>query len=138
MSAERNTPAKKVLIIDDDQAMRMMMGMILEVEGYQVREAGDGLEGLDEVAIQMPDLILLDLRMPKMNGREFGQAFRARYGNKVPIVVVTANEDMLKGISDIEPAACLYKPFELATLVEIVEYHCNGARSPQSTRFAGL
>ena len=61
----------KVLVIDDEAGVRRTLSMILEDEGYQVITASDGKEGLDRALKEEPDLILCDIRMPRMDGLEF-------------------------------------------------------------------
>ncbi len=83
----------KVLIVEDDLALREMVRRVLEKEGVQVIEAEDGRVGLQKVINNAPDLILLDLMMPQMNGFEFIEAMRKTpQGRTTPIVVVTAME----------------------------------------------
>jgi CheY-like chemotaxis protein len=83
-------PARPVLVVDDDEAIRESVAMILVDEGYTVAMAGDGDEALEIVGEQSPALILLDIRMPRMNGLEFAAAYHALPGPHAPIVVMTA------------------------------------------------
>jgi ammonium transporter, Amt family len=79
--------------VDDDPAARDLARRLLEREGWQVSEAPDGRLALDRVAERAPDLILLDLMMPEMDGFEFIEALRARpEWRGIPVVVVTAKE----------------------------------------------
>ena len=84
---------KLVLVVDDDDDVCSAVAELLRLEGYGVQTAHHGQEGLQAVARQLPDLILLDMKMPIMGGTEFATAFRARYGREVPIVVFTAADD---------------------------------------------
>ena len=80
----------RALIVDDDEAARVRMRELLRGESWEVTEAGNGVEGLEVLGKGMPDLILLDLMMPEMNGFEFLAALHAREGGQqVPVVVVT-------------------------------------------------
>lgn len=79
-----------ILIIDDDISCRRPLSRLLELEGYDIRVAGDGVEGLQRLAEGKPDLVLLDLVMPRMDGVGFLQAVRAdsQYAD-LPIFLVT-------------------------------------------------
>ncbi|NJN95924.1 MAG: response regulator [Anaerolineales bacterium] len=82
-----------ILTVDDDADMRDMLRRTLEKEGWRVNEADNGQAGLERVEAQRPDVILLDLMMPKMDGFDFVAALRQEEtGRSIPIVVVTAKE----------------------------------------------
>ncbi|MEO6067628.1 MAG: response regulator, partial [Gemmatimonadales bacterium] len=85
------TDRRKVLVVDDDVHTRQLFAALLGAEGYQVRTARDGLEALDAMAKDRPDLVLLDLMMPVMEGGTFLATLRAdlRYAS-LPVAVVTA------------------------------------------------
>ena len=87
--------------------------MILVDAGYRVRTAREGRAALARVAEEMPALILLDMRMPGMNGWEFAREFRARHGRAAPIVVVTAAENARARAEEIAADGWLAKPFDL-------------------------
>ncbi len=115
------TRPKTVLVVDDDQDILSIVSLILEEEGFKVETAADGREGLEAVEQGMPDLILLDMKMPIMNGWEFAREFHARYDNKVPIVVLTAAEDAKKRAEEIGAVGWIGKPFDLDHVVSVVE-----------------
>lgn len=82
-----------ILTVDDDADMRDMLRYTLEKEGWRVHEADNGQAGLERVEAQRPDVILLDLMMPKMDGFDFVAALRQEEtGRSIPIVVVTAKD----------------------------------------------
>ncbi|GAB4216596.1 MAG: hypothetical protein OHK0012_19200 [Synechococcales cyanobacterium] len=84
-------PGQTVLVVEDDLATRELMVRILEKEGWHVLEASNGKMALDQVARTKPDLVLLDLMMPEMDGFEFLSVFRNRPDCVgIPVVVVTA------------------------------------------------
>mgnify|MGYP001595829188 CR=1 FL=1 len=112
----------KVLVVDDDTALRRSVAQVLEDEGYEVVHATDGLAALDRVAENRPDLILLDVLMPNMNGRQVLEKLRQdRDTADIPILVMSAvsgieaNRSMALGASDIES-----KPFDLDELLNTV------------------
>ncbi|HSX01611.1 MAG TPA: response regulator [Candidatus Saccharimonas sp.] len=93
----------KVAIIEDDIAIVQMYRTKFENEGYQVETAGDGETGLELIESYQPDIILLDLMMPNMNGLDMLQKLRAQPGGKDAKVVVLTN------MGDTETATRVYK-----------------------------
>jgi putative two-component system response regulator len=94
--------AQKILIVDDDAANRELMESILEVSGFSVTSAEDGQRALIEVERTSPDLILLDVQMPKLDGFEVCQRLKSNPGTRlIPVVLVTALsaiEDRVRGL----------------------------------------
>ncbi len=105
--------AKPVLVVEDDPDLNALMREILSDAGYRVLTAGDGAEALERAEADMPGLVFLDMRMPRMNGWEFAREFRARHGRGTPIVVVTAAENARLRAQEIEAEGWLEKPFDL-------------------------
>ena len=86
---------RKILLVDDSETVLMMERMILQKESYQVVMARDGQEGIAKAVTVKPDLILMDVVMPKMNGFEAVKCLRQREETKsVPIVMVTTKAEM--------------------------------------------
>lgn len=110
-----------VLVVEDDLDLLGLMEMVLEEAGHRVRTAGDGARALERVAEEMPGLILLDMRMPVMNGWEFAREFRSRHGRACPIVVVTAAENAQLRAAEVEAEGYLSKPFDLEDVLSLVE-----------------
>jgi CheY-like chemotaxis protein len=113
--------AQLVLVVDDDDDLLDLVDDALRRKGYRVAIAHDGEQALQRVAEAEPRLVLLDMRMPVMDGWSFARAFRERYGRRIPIVVVTAAEDSKLRAAEIGANADLGKPFELSRLYEVVE-----------------
>ncbi|MEO8637503.1 MAG: response regulator [Candidatus Taylorbacteria bacterium] len=91
---------KKILVIDDDPFFATHIGEALPADAYTVLSAENGEEGLKKAEEALPDLILLDIMMPKMNGMEFLKQFNLKYGKgKVP-VLITSNMSTMKKISE--------------------------------------
>ena len=109
-----------VLVLDDDRDLSTLVAYLLETEGYRVKTASDGRQGLEVVEQVMPGLILLDMKMPVMDGWAFAREFRARHGSRAPIVVLTAADDAKKRADEIGAAGWIGKPFDLDALVAIV------------------
>ena len=115
-----STP-KTVLVIEDDLDLQDLMASLLELDGYRVERASHGVEGLELVARRLPDLILLDMRMPVMDGWRFAEEFHERYDRQRPIVVVTAAADASERAAEIQADGYIAKPFDLAELISVVE-----------------
>lgn len=100
-----------------------MVKILLVGAGYRVITAAEGHEALETVAREMPAVVLLDMKMPGMDGWAFAREFRARHGRQVPIVVLTAAEDSRKRAEEVGADGYLGKPFEIADLLRVVEHH---------------
>ncbi len=122
-----------VLVVEDDADLAALLKMIVSDAGYPVRGAGDGAEALARVGEEMPQLVLLDMRMPVMNGWEFAREFRARWGRAAPIVVVTAAEDAGLRAREIEADAWLEKPFEIDDVLAMVRRFLDGPADAAAT-----
>ena len=118
--AARTREGPVVLIVDDDAQVRELVRVALTLEGYSVREAGGAEEGMAAVEQGRPDLILLDVRMPQVDGWEMLRRLQERHGtDAIPVVMFSGHLD------DAERAAAargargfVGKPFELRQLVE--------------------
>ncbi len=115
----------RVLVVDDDDNIREFVAIALCDEGYEATVAADGVEALAVSAEMPPDLILLDMRMPVMDGYEFSRVYRQRPGPHAPIVVLTAAGRAAETAREIEAVDCLGKPFELDALLEMVARYDN-------------
>jgi CheY-like chemotaxis protein len=128
----REREAGRVLVVEDDPELRSLIELLLLDAGYRVVTARDGLEALERLAEHLPGVILLDMRMPRMDGWVFAREFRTRYGRSAPIVVVTAAEDARQRAAEIQADAFLGKPFELDELLRMVARH--GGQPPGDSR----
>lgn len=109
----------KVLVVDDEPANRFLVREVLEQQGYGVAEAADGEQALAAVAAQPPDLILLDVRMPRRDGYSVCRALKADPRTRlVPVVMLTSLDDLEDKIRAVEAGAddFLTKPFNAAEL----------------------
>jgi len=108
----------RILIIEDERPMRTALVDVLEAEGHRVFTAADGEEGLQRALAEKPDLILLDLMMPRLDGYAVCAELR-RLANPVPILILTAKgqlEDRVKGL-DLGADDYLVKPFSTEELL---------------------
>jgi DNA-binding response OmpR family regulator len=109
-----------VLVVEDDQDLLALLEMVLSEAGHRVRTAREGGAALERVSEELPGVILLDMRMPGMNGWEFAREFRTRHGRACPIVVVTAAENARLRAEEIGADGWLAKPFELDDVLALV------------------
>lgn len=126
----------KVLVVEDERDVRMLLRLLLEDEGYAVVEARDGLEAVDRFRSEAPDLVLLDLRLPGQSGFEVCRILRAE--TDAPIVMVTAQDDPHDVVRGLEVGADDYvtKPFVDVELVARVRAQLR--RLQRSTRQAAV
>jgi CheY-like chemotaxis protein len=109
-----------ILVIDDDPAILSTVVDILEFEGYPVAQARNGAEGLSVLEAVNPTLILLDMRMPVLDGWGFAQALHER-GIHLPILVMTAAQDARRWAYEIGAEGYIAKPFDVSALLDAVE-----------------
>ncbi len=112
---------KTILVVEDDPDIVFALVTFLEAEDYSIRTSENGLDALALLEKSgMPDLILLDMKMPVMDGWKFAEAFRAIYDRQVPIVVMTAAGDPARRAREIDADGWLGKPFDASALLEVV------------------
>ena len=121
MSERRNT----VLIVDDDAGVTQTFARMLQLEGYDVRTALDAEAGLREIAESRPDAILLDLRMPSVDGVGFLRRLRSRVRDRdIPVAIITADyflsDAVTREIHELGAVVC-FKPLWLADLLGLTE-----------------
>lgn len=116
--------AKRILVCDDDPVILRLLQVNLELEGYEVLSAHNGEEALEIASAERPDLVILDIMMPKLDGYQTAERLKAQDDTKeIPVVFVSAKAQL----SDIEKgksygvADYLTKPFDPSDLLEIVE-----------------
>ena len=112
-----------VLIVEDEKNIVDILRFNLQRSGFTTLEAYDGAEGLEMARTEQPDLILLDVMLPKMNGFDVCRTLRAE-GYAVPVIILTAREEETDKIQGLETGADDYitKPFSMRELVARVLY----------------
>ena len=128
---------KRILIVDDEPRMRHFVRMNLELEGFQVSEASDGLEALRKVREEMPDLVVLDVEMPRLDGLE--TLAEIRRTSPVPVIMLTVRADEGDRILGLDLGADDYvtKPFsarELVSRINAVLRRVQLSSPPEQTR----
>jgi two-component system, OmpR family, response regulator MprA len=107
----------RVLVVEDDEEIAQTLQRSLRLDGYEVRIAGDGLDALDQAAAYNPDLVILDLGLPKLDGIEVARRLRA--ADDVPILMLTARDALEARVEGLDSGAddYLVKPFERQELL---------------------
>lgn len=100
---------QKILIVDDDLQIRMLLKDRLEANGYEILQAKNGVEGLDLIQAQNPDLMLLDLQMPAMDGMEVLHRLRQK-SSDLPVIVLTAHGTIERAVEAMKLGACDFLP----------------------------
>ena len=113
-----SAPKPRVLVVDDDKAVRESLRRSLEFNGYDVHLAGDGAEALAGIGAVGPDVVVMDVMMPRLDGLEATRALRTA-GNDVPIIVLTARDAVGDRVEGLDAGADDYltKPFALQELL---------------------
>jgi two-component system, chemotaxis family, chemotaxis protein CheY len=110
----------RILIVDDDESIRQIVRLCLSDEGYEVLEAPNGQVALEAIDAFQPSLILLDLRMPVMDGWEFARRYRASPGPHAPLVAFVAALNAEQECANLDSDGILAKPFDLDDLLQAV------------------
>jgi CheY-like chemotaxis protein len=114
-------PRKTVMVVEDEPCIRGLLSMTLECENYRVETASDGLEALTKLERQAPDVILLDLMLPKMDGWTLIDELSENAAtDKIPIIAVSAGT-RYTDVGERGVQAFLSKPFDVETLLVVLE-----------------
>ncbi len=120
---------KKILLVDDEELVLRSVGKLLQKQGHDVVMARSGEEAISFVQKENIDLVVLDVRMPHMNGIEAVKAirqFHKKVGRKtIPEILITghADENLMKEAEALNVADCLYKPFDIRDFLTCVNKH---------------
>jgi two-component system, OmpR family, response regulator MprA len=130
-----------ILVVDDEKAVRESLDRALRLEGYRVQLAGDGAEALDSIHENGPDVIVLDLMMPRVDGLEVCRRLRAE-GDRTPVLILTARDALADRVEGLDAGADDYivKPFALEELMARLRALLRraGTTSTETLRFADL
>jgi len=123
MNSAKMIPAKRVLLVEDFEDSRFSLSKLLEIEGYEVLEAGDGAEAVDIAINSKPDLILMDLSLPVIDGLSATKQIRENAAmNSVPIIALSAH-DLVDFKGKAKDAGCtdyVTKPVDFNALIIIM------------------
>jgi CheY-like chemotaxis protein len=118
--------AKKILVIDDEAMITKSLQKLLKKQGYEATIVSNGKEALEKVKVEDFDLLVLDIRMPEMDGIETirnVRQIRSQSGKpQIPEIVITgyADEDKYKSAVELKVSAYLYKPFDTSEFLAII------------------
>ncbi len=130
-------PVKTVIYIEDDPEMIDLVALILKPKGFVVKGAHGGRDGLDKVAAEKPDLVLLDLMMPDMDGWEVYHQLKANEATaNTPVIIITAKSqaiDQVLGLYIARVDDYISKPFHPKELVKSIEDVLSRVKSSNST-----
>jgi DNA-binding response OmpR family regulator len=116
---------KRILVVDDDRSIRQLYGTALLMAGFAVDAAEDGMSALNKIETQRPDLIVLDLHLPRIDGLSVLSDLRANSDTwSIPVVVVTG-ADYRYAVA--QASAILQKPCEPERLISVIERHLGAA-----------
>lgn len=117
---------KKVLIVEDDRSFAAVLNFLFKGEGYKVYVAHNGDSALEQIHKKTPDIVILDLNLPDINGFKLCEAIKARSDTRdVPVVILTARDssfDLEKG-NKLGASAYLVKPVDHRELLKVVRRH---------------
>ena len=124
----------KILVVDDDQAVRESLRRSLIFNGYTVVLARDGQEALDSIATERPDMAILDVMMPKIDGLQVCRQLRSQ-GNELPILLLTARDSVSERVAGLDAGADDYlaKPFALEEMLARTRSLIRRASRPATT-----
>ena len=133
--------ANRILVADDDRAIREAVARALELEGYEVLTAADGVAALEAVAAQRPDAVVLDVMMPTLDGLGVCRALRNR-GDQTPILILTARTEVSDRVAGLDAGALEFGARRQVPSNLLQERLCYGHfvhdRTSQITTAAGL
>ena len=116
----------KILVVDDSALMRRLLQQVLQAAGYEVVCTADGQEGLDKVAAEKPDLVIMDRNMPKVDGMEALRVLRANPATRsLPVLMASARLEPADA-AEIQAAGAnglVPKPFQSKQLLAIIRQH---------------
>ena len=116
--------ARKIMIVDDEKDIVFVLKTALEKEGFATDEAYDGVQALERIKLNKPDLILLDIMMPKLDGHAVNLKLKENPETAgIPVIVITSKghlKELLQIRDDLQVAAYMEKPFTVKVLIEKV------------------
>lgn len=112
---------KTILIVDDQKGVRRLLEELFKMEGWNVYTASDGIEAVSQVKASSPDIVLMDMKMPNMNGLESSQQILALYPDMRIIMMTAYGEmDVVKKALEVGVRRCITKPFDILSLRDLV------------------
>jgi CheY-like chemotaxis protein len=131
-------PSRDVLIIEDNPDGRTTLRLLLELLGHHVEEAKDGVEGVNKALAHRPEIVLLDIGLPRLDGYQVARRLRAALGRDVILIAYTAysSPEAIRRIQEAGFDTHLVKPVELSELKRWLTVPAHAASHPQAARMA--
>ncbi len=127
----------RILLVEDDPAIRSLLLELLAEEGYDVYTAEDGQAGVRAARMNQPDLILMDLMLPVMDGMVATQQLKADQSTReIPIIAISAGTNLRIHASDLPADGVVAKPFDLDTLLAAITVQLRRHATPDGPRSA--
>lgn len=112
---------KTILIVDDQKGVRRLLEELFKMEGWNVYTASDGIEAVSQVKASSPDIVLMDMKMPNMNGLESSSQILALCPDMKIIMMTAYGEmDVVKKALEVGVRRCITKPFDILSLRDLV------------------
>lgn len=112
---------QRILIVDDQKGVRRLLEELFNREGWQVSTAANGREAIDKVEESLPDIILMDMKMPNMNGLEASQIILQNHPDMIILMMTAYGEmDVITSAMDAGVKKCINKPFDIIVLKDMV------------------
>jgi len=122
----------RILLVDDDPDILESTQYLVEAEGYEVETARNGREALEKLTARKPDVILLDLMMPVMDGWQFVEELRKSPSASVPVIVLSASHGLAQKAKQLNAAGWVAKPFDIDNLLRQIADLVRGREATQS------
>ena len=127
----------RILLVEDDPAIRRLLVELLAEEGYDVHTAGDGQAGVHAARAFRPDLILMDLMLPVLDGMEATRQLKADPATRdIPVIAISAGPNLRIHASDLPADGVVAKPFDLDTLLAAITVQLRRRSAPDGPRSA--
>jgi CheY-like chemotaxis protein len=126
----------RVLVVDDDPGICEFVEALLTDEGYEVVSAPHGAAALGLLSRYQPDIILLDMRMPVMDGAEFLHRYYQTPGPYAWVVVMSAAQEIRRVAARVTAAAVIEKPFQITDLLDLLAHQRSAAPAPEQRQAA--
>ncbi len=110
--------AKKILIVDDDPNIVLLVRTYLQHKGYEIVSAADGMEAIEKAKAEKPDVMIMDILMPRLDGYQAAERIRALgpHFRRMPIIIITVKEKLEVLFENLKIASFLAKPFRMEEL----------------------
>jgi len=124
LSVEVPVIKKKILVVEDEESLLKLQSILLTIRGYTVEGVMDGQAALEVVETMNPDLILLDIMLPKIDGFEVCRQVKANEATRhIPVIMLTAKKSMEDRVMGEQPGADMYitKPYKASIVIETIQ-----------------